>query len=143
MTTSIQAVLQVKGHNVEAVDPDTSVVDAVMRMNERHIGSLVVTHDGVLLGIVTERDVLTRVLADRRDPEETRVRDVMTREPVIIDAEASIDEALAVVSERRCRHLPVLHDGVLCGLISAGDLTAWLVRDQRRTIEDLYDYITR
>jgi len=143
MSALVRAVLERKGRSVETVDPDATVLVAVTRMNERHIGSLVVTRDGAVLGIVTERDMLTRVLAGKRDPEETRVREVMTRDPVILDPDVTIDEALAIVSKRRCRHLPVMHNGTLFGLISAGDLTAWIVRDQRRTIEELYDYVTR
>jgi CBS domain-containing protein len=143
MSASLRTVLERKGRGVETVDPDATVLLAVTRMNERHIGSLVVTRDGLLLGIVTERDMLTRVLADKRDPEETRVHEVMTRDPVIVDPDITVDEALVIVSKRRCRHLPVMHNGTLFGLISAGDLTAWIVRDQRRTIEDLYDYVTR
>ena len=143
MSPSIRNVLERKGHDVETVDPDVTIMRAVEQMNERRIGSLVVIQDGVIVGIVTERDMLTRVLACRRDPEVTRVRDVMTRNPLIIDPDVTVEAALAIVSKRRCRHLPVMHDGRLIGLVSSGDLTAWIVRDQRRTIEDLYDYVTR
>jgi len=143
MSPSIRNVLERKGHDVETVDPDVTIMRAVEQMNERRIGSLVVIQDGVIVGIVTERDMLTRVLACRRDPEVTRVRDVMTRNPLIIDPDVTVEAALAIVTKRRCRHLPVMHDGRLIGLVSSGDLTAWIVRDQRRTIEDLYDYVTR
>jgi len=143
MKASIRAVLEFKGRDVETVDPDASVFVAVQRMNIRHIGALVITEQRDLVGIMTERDILTRVVATNRDPTATRVWEVMTRDPVIIDADATVEEALGVVSRRRCRHLPVVYQGALYGLVSAGDLTAWIVRDQRRTIEDLYDYVTR
>ena len=143
MKASLRALLEHKGRDVETVDPDTSVFVAVQRMNVRHIGALVITDEQNLVGIMTERDVLTRVVATNRDPTGTRVWEVMTRDPVIIDADATVEEALGVVSSRRCRHLPVVHQNALYGLVSAGDLTAWIVRDQRRTIDDLYDYVTR
>lgn len=143
MTTPIRDVLAHKGHQVETVDPNTPVMMAVRRMNERHIGSLVVMEGDELVGIVTERDVLSRVLGAGRDPERTFVGEVMTRTPVVIDTDATVEDVMVIVSQQRCRHLPVVHDGALCGLVSAGDLTAWLVADQRRTIYDLVDYVTR
>ena len=142
MTATVRALLAFKGRDVEAVTPSTPVFVAVQQMNQQHVGSLVVIDGDALIGILTERDMLARVLGGYRDPLETTVRDVMTRDPVTIDVDATVEEALVVVSDRRCRHLPVVERGALYGLISAGDLMAWLVRDQQLTIADLQDFIT-
>jgi CBS domain-containing protein len=139
----IACVLDSKGHDVETVEADVPILDAVQRMNARHIGSLVVVEGDQLTGIVTERDILTRVVANLLDPVATTVGEVMTHELVVLTPEMTVAEAMMVVTDRRCRHLPVIDHGRLCGLISAGDLAQWTVRDQKRTIFDLTDYITR
>jgi CBS domain-containing protein len=104
---------------------------------------LLVTARGRPVGIFTERDVLVRVVAAGLDPNRTVVHEVMTQNPVVIRSDMTVNEAMRVITERRCRHLPVIDRGELRGLISIGDLMSWLVRDQQRTIEDLYDYVTR
>jgi CBS domain-containing protein len=143
MNDPIASVLAHKGSDVETVPPETKVLAAVQRMNERKIGALLVTARGRPVGIFTERDVLVRVVAAGLDPNRTVVHEVMTQNPVVIRSDMTVNEAMRVITERRCRHLPVIDRGELRGLISIGDLMSWLVRDQQRTIEDLYDYVTR
>jgi CBS domain-containing protein len=143
MNDPIARVLESKGSGIETVSPDTMVLVAVQRMNERKIGALLVTDGGRAVGIFTERDVLVRVVAAGLDPHATPVNEVMTRNPVVIRPEATVNEAMRVTTGRRCRHLPVVDDGGLRGLISLGDLTSWVVRHQQRTIEDLHDYMSR
>ena len=91
----------------------------------------------------TERDVLVRVVAAGLDPQGTPVGEVMTRSPVAVRSGQTVGDAMRIITERRCRHLPVIDDNRLHGLISIGDLTSWLVRDQERTIADLHDYMNR
>ncbi|MBV8760975.1 MAG: CBS domain-containing protein [Deltaproteobacteria bacterium] len=134
--------LEYKGHQVETIDASASVAEAVARMNARHIGSIVVTRGDVLAGILTERDVLTRIVANGHDPRAVEVCEVMTTELVTVELETPIAMAMRLVTERRCRHLPVVDGHRLLGLVSGGDLTAWLLRDQERTIYDLHDFIT-
>lgn len=136
-------VLAYKGHHIESVEPDASVFDAVQRMNARGIGSLIVLDDARPVGIFTERDVLVRIVAAQADPRTVTVQQVMTTDLVTIDPMTSLVEAMSLITERRCRHLPVIDDGKLVGMVSSGDLTAWLVRDQQQTIYELTDYITR
>ncbi len=141
MTDLISRVLERKGHHVETTTLDTTASAAVLRMNARRIGSLVVL-DGVrIAGIFTERDVLVRVVAAALDPRVMRVGEVMTRDPITIRPTATVTEAMRVISDHRCRHLPVIDDHGLCGLISLGDLTSWLLTAQQRTIHDLEDFI--
>ncbi|MEO8844915.1 MAG: CBS domain-containing protein [Kofleriaceae bacterium] len=143
MTQLVHDLIKHKGGKVESTSPETSVDAAIVHMTAKHIGSLLVISNGELVGIITERDMLARVLAARRDPLTTFVREVMTRDLIVIRPHDTIARALAIVSDCRCRHLPVVEGGKLLGLISSGDLTAWLVRDQRQTIDDLHQYITR
>jgi CBS domain-containing protein len=143
MNDPIARVLEHKGSDVATITPDVMVIVAVHKMNERKIGALLVVDSERPVGIFTERDVLVRVVAAGLDPKTTPVSEVMTRNPVVIHATVTVKEALSVITEKRCRHLPVVDDAGLLGLISIGDLTSWLVRDQQRTIADLHDYMTR
>jgi CBS domain-containing protein len=143
MHDQIAKVLELKGRAVQTVAPETMVLAAVHQMNQHKIGALLVVDRGRPVGIFTERDVLVRVVAGGLDPKATPVNEVMTRSPVVIRADVTVAEAMMVITERRCRHLPVIDDAGMCGLISIGDLTSWMVRDQQRTIEDLHDYMAR
>jgi CBS domain-containing protein len=138
----IRNILARKGPHVHAIDPQATVSQAVEVMNELRIGSLVVIDGEELVGIFTERDVLRRVVAACGDPRTTLVSEVMTRDLVTVEPATSLAIAMSLVTEHRCRHLPVVEDGRLVGLVSSGDLTAWLVTDQQQTIWDLYFYIT-
>ncbi|MBA3540198.1 MAG: CBS domain-containing protein [Deltaproteobacteria bacterium] len=141
MSDPIQAVLDRKGTHVEVTHPRMTVLAAVDRMNELHVGALMVSDGDRPLGILTERDVMIRVIARHLDPEATLVGEVMTRELVSIHPHATIAEAMVLMTDRRCRHLPVLEGDELRGILSIGDLMSWMVRDQERTIADLHDYI--
>jgi CBS domain-containing protein len=143
MHDQIAKVLELKGGEVETVAPETTVLVAVQQMNARKIGALLVADRGRPIGIFTERDVLVRVVAAGLDPKTTPVNEVMTRSPIVVRADVTVREAMLVITERRCRHLPVIDETGLRGLISIGDLTSWVVRDQQRTIEDLYGYMAR
>jgi CBS domain-containing protein len=142
MYDRIEHVLERKGPKVETVAADATVCEAVAVMNDCKIGSVLVGDCRAPVGIFTERDVLVRVVAAGRDPRTTLVRDVMTTEVITISTDATVEDAMRVITEKRCRHLPVCDDSrAICGLISAGDLASWLVRAQRQTIDDLNDYI--
>ncbi len=142
MSVSVRSILEHKGYQVHTVEPGETVLDAVGRMNRYSIGALVVVRHGVAVGIFTERDVLTRVVAQELDPRSTRVVEVMTEDLVVVELDTQIEEAMRLVTERRCRHLPVVDDGVLAGMISAGDLTRSIVEDREHRIDDLVGYIT-
>jgi CBS domain-containing protein len=143
MQTKLSVLLAEKGPTVHSISPEATVLDAVRRMNEQRIGSLLVTDGGAPVGIFSERDVLCRVVDQGRDPSATKVADVMTSELVTVRPDATVKEALGVVSEKRCRHLPVMSENQLAGMVSIGDLTHWLVRNQAFHIQDLVNYITR
>jgi CBS domain-containing protein len=139
---SLTAVLNQKGDKVHNVTPECSVLEAVQKMNQEHVGALLVCSEGKLVGIFTERDVLIRVVDSGCDPSATRVAEVMTRELVVVKPSTTVEEAMAVVTEKRCRHLPVVEEGELRGVVSIGDLTRWVTRNQQVQIQDLVNYIT-
>ena len=143
MNDPVHHILDDKGRTVHTISPGESVTAAVAEMNRQGVGALVVVDGDRPVGIFTERDVLVRVVGEGVDAAKLTVREVMTPDLVTIRPTTTVTEAMMVVTERRCRHLPVLDgDGRLTGLISIGDLTRWTVRGQERRIEDLYDYIT-
>jgi len=141
MKTSVTQLLNQKSSTVVTVPVSASVADAVRAMNEHRIGSVVVMSDQEIAGIFTERDVLTRVVAEGREPGRTPVRTVMTPDPVTIEPDAPIEDVMETITRRRCRHLPVVDSGRLAGLISIGDILRWLVEAHRAEAEHLRAYI--
>lgn len=139
---SVKEILDAKGGQVLTVGQNATVLQAATLMNEHKIGSLVVSDDGRLVGIFTERDVLRRVVGECRDPANTRVADVMSTEVACCTTSTSIDEARSAMKNRRIRHLPVVDDaGRLLGMISIGDLNAYLSNTQEKTIHLLHEYL--
>jgi CBS domain-containing protein len=141
MTARVEHILRIKGPGIHAVAETASVSEAVDVMNVHRIGSVLVLDGSELHGILSERDVLHRVISEGRDPRSTLVYEVMTRKLWTVAPDTSIAEAMALISQMRCRHLPVMDDGVLIGLVSIGDLTAWMVRELKMEIVDLACYI--
>ncbi len=142
MQDTLEAVLNHKGSTVLSVDPKDSVMDAVRKMNCEKVGALLVCVEGRMVGIFTERDVLCRVIDPGRDPDATEVSEVMTSEVMTVRSKTSVHEAMAIITEKRCRHLPVIDDGTLRGMVSSGDLTRWVSRSQEGHIQDLMNFIT-
>jgi CBS domain-containing protein len=140
--STVRDILARKGTHVQSIGPDATVLDAALLMNDQKIGSLVVTDGGRLVGIITERDLLVRVIALRRDPAATAVREVMTTELLCGGTDTSLDEARGVMMTRRIRHLPIVdEDEHLVGLVSIGDLNAHQAHDQEVTIHVMREYI--
>lgn len=138
----VSDVLAVKGSQVVAVDPDMTVLMATQVMNENRIGAVVVMERDELVGLFTERDVLTRVVAQERSPRETTVRDVMTRHLLTCTNCMPLADAAEIMFEKRIRHLPVINaENRLCGMISIGDVNADRVREQEQQIGMLNDYV--
>ena len=142
MKEKINEVLASKGNKVYSVSPHATVAEAVTEMDARGVGSLMVIADETPVGIVTERDILRRVVAAKRDPASTNVSEVMTREVVAINPEATVADAMSLVDSKRCRHLPVVEEGKVVGIISSGDLTHWESRHHKVQVQQLVDYIT-
>jgi CBS domain-containing protein len=135
-------ILEDKGGEVFAIDADASVFEAVQRMVERNAGSLLVTESGDITGIFTERDYLRRVALHELDDRETRVREVMSSPLIVVTPETAIDECMALMTDRRIRHLPVVEDGKVVGVVSIGDLVKFKSQQQSFEIQYLTQYIT-
>jgi CBS domain-containing protein len=139
---NVREILNRKGSHVWSIGQDATVLQSAMLMNEHKIGALVVLEAGRLVGVFTERDVLQRVVAEGRDPTQTTVGQVMTTEVACCSLQTSIDEARTAMKERRVRHLPVIdEEGRLLGMVSIGDLNAYLAQSQEQTIFMLNEYL--
>jgi CBS domain-containing protein len=128
-----------EGEAIHSVGPDTPVTECVRLMTAKKIGALVVMDGERLMGIFTERDALNKVLAGGLDPGSTKVSAVMTKDPYCISATTTVDEAMELITERRFRHLPVVENGKVLAVVSSGDLTHWLVKDQMGEVQELVD----
>ena len=139
--STVRRIIEAKGHKVYSTVADASVFDAVQEMCGRRVGALLVLEDDMPVGILSERDVMTRVILVCRDPGAIRVEEIMTPHLVCIDIDRPIGEAMGVMTECHCRHLPVVDDGEIVGIVSIGDLVSWLSQDQEYEIRILQEYI--
>ena len=137
----VRDILEHKGRNVWSIGPEASVFDALKLMAEKDIGALVVLDGGNLVGIISERDYARKIVLLGRASPTTQVKEIMTTDVVCVDPERNVDECMALVTERRVRHLPVLENGKLIGLISIGDLVKSIITEQQFIIEQLERYI--
>jgi CBS domain-containing protein len=139
---TIRDILAAKDPEVLWVGSGTSVHDAALLMNEYKVGSLLVMSGKQVVGIVTERDILVRIVVPGADPSRTAVGDIMTTEVICCRPHTSLDEARGVMKNRRIRHMPVLDEAQrLCGIVSIGDLNAYEAHDREVTIHILEEYI--
>ncbi len=138
----VKEILDEKGHAVLRIEADASVFEAVKRMVDAGVGSLLVTEGGETAGIFTERDYLRRMTLEGRDDKETAVRVVMSSPLVVVTPENTIDECMAMMTDRRIRHLPVVEGGEVAGIVSIGDIVKFKSKQQSFEIKYLTDYIT-
>ncbi len=138
---TVEQLLDEKGHEVWSVHPDDSVFDAIKKMADKEIGSLVVLEDDKIVGIITERRYARNVILKGKSSLETPVRDIMATRIVCARPHQTIDECMAVMTDKRIRHLPVVDQKRLVGLVSIGDLVKSTIADQKFTIEQLTHYI--
>ena len=141
MEKLLSDLLKEKGTRIFCVEPAATAKDAADRMTEQHIGALVGVDGASMVGIVTERDVLNKVVSAGFDPEGTTVYDIMTKDVIVTDPGRTVRQAMQIVTEKRLRHLPVMRDGDLIGMVSGGDLTRAIVAEDEDVIDTLYDYI--
>lgn len=142
MEITVEEILRRKGTEVLTTDPDSTVFDAIARMVDHNVGSILVTDDGEVEGIFTERDYLRRIVLEGRTSKTTRVEEVMTTDVVWVDPSYTADECMALMTENKCRHLPVLSDSTLSGIISIGDCVKQVSRTARSRVEELQKYIS-
>jgi CBS domain-containing protein len=142
MDRPLSSILEEKSSDVLQIDGDATVFDAITKMVEANVGSVLVADEGEIVGIVTERDYLRRVTLQGRTEKETPVRDIMSSPVYVVTPDTQIDECMALMTDRRIRHVPVVDEGRLVGVISIGDLVKFISKQQAFEIKYLTDYIT-
>jgi CBS domain-containing protein len=138
---TVKDILERKGHRVSAIGPDATALDAAHRMNNERIGSLVVIDAGRVAGIVTERDIMSRIVAQERDPATTPVRAIMTPNPLSCTPADRVDQCSQMMSERHIRRLPVIVEGELVGIVTISDLLHQDLLEHRSAIGELREYL--
>jgi CBS domain-containing protein len=138
----IRSVLKHKGGNVWTVPPSASVYDALAMMGEKQVGALLVMEDAKLVGILSERDYARKVILKGRSSKDTPVGEIMTSPVRYVTPKESVDECMRIMTASRVRHLPVVEDEKVVGIVSIGDLVSWIISAQADTIHQLHSYIT-
>jgi signal-transduction protein with cAMP-binding, CBS, and nucleotidyltransferase domain len=142
VTGTIDAILSQKSGEVWSVAPDATVYDAVALMAEKNIGALVVMQDEKLVGIISERDYTRKVMLRGKRSRETQVSEIMSTQLTTVDPKESVDHCLQYMTDKRVRHLPVVENGKLLGVISIGDLVKHVISVQSATLQQLESYIS-
>ena len=138
----VSEILRGKGADVLKIDASATVFDAIKRIVEKNVGSILVTDGDEVVGIMTERDYLRKIAVLGRTSHETLVREIMTSPLVYVTPETSVEECMALMTDRRIRHLPVFDNGEVVGLVSIGDLVKFQTKEQSFQIQYLTEYIT-
>ncbi len=139
--TTIRQLLDSKGHDIISISPNDSVYNAIALMSNEGIGTVVVLENGKLIGMISERDYARKVILKGKNSKEIRVREIMLTEFPCVRQENTVEECMALSSESHVRHLPVLDNGKLIGIVSLGDLVKQIISDKDFTISQLEHYI--
>ncbi len=139
---TVKAILDNKGNDVWSVRPDDTVFDAVRKMADKQVGALLVMDGEKLVGIVTERDYARKVILEGKSSKDSAVSEVMTRKVLCVAPDRTVDECMALMTDKRARHLPVVDHKRVIGVISIGDLVKAVISEQRVLIDQLQHYIT-
>jgi CBS domain-containing protein len=140
---TVAQLLNQKGHNVETISPEATVYDAIKRMADLDIGALVVVHEGRVVGLITERDYSRNVFLKGRSSPTTPVREAMADDVLAVTCDKTTRDCMAIMTGKRTRHLLVMEEGQLLGILSIGDLVRSIVAEQDMAIEQLEQYIHR
>ncbi len=140
---TVKQLLQGKGHDVWSLGPEDSVYDAIELMANKEVGALVVTDGDSLVGVLSERDYARKVALQGRSSRDTKIKEIMTTRVAYARPEQTVEECMALMTEKRIRHLPVMDGDELLGVISIGDLVKAIIEEQQHVIEQLEQYISR
>ena len=141
LVDSVRLVLKQKGQNVWSVSPEACVYDAIEIMAEKFVGALMVVSEGVLVGVVSERDYARKVILQGKSSKQTQVKEIMTSPAIYMTPDQTVEDGMRIMTEKHIRHLPVVEDGILLGVVSIGDLVKWMISAQQHTISQLHNYI--
>lgn len=138
----VASLLRLKESGVWSISPESTVFEAIEQMAEKRIGALIVMHEGKLEGIISERDYARKVILKGKHSQETRVREIMSTQVVVVRPQDSVSECMRLMTAERVRHLPVLDGERVVGMLSIGDLVNWIIGSHEQTIHQLQRYIT-
>ena len=142
MDNTLQRLLHKKDQEVYSIQANQTVYEAIAEMDQRNVGGLIVKDDEKIVGIITERDYVRKVILKGRSSQETPVETIMSRDLVSVTPEHTVQQAMELMTEKRCRHLPVFKDEQLVGMLSIGDLVKAIIADQELQIQILKDYVS-
>ena len=138
---SLKQLLNAKGSQIYSIGPDAKVIEALQLMAQKDVGALVVLEGEKLVGILSERDYARKVILHGRSSQDVAVRDIMTSGVITVDPSQTVEQCMALVTQKRIRHLPVCEDDKLIGIVSIGDLVKEMIAEQEQTIKQLESYI--
>jgi CBS domain-containing protein len=140
--STVKNLLELKGHAVHSISPDSSVYDALEVLEEKNLGALVVIDKGKLIGVFTERDYARKVVLKGRSSKETLVADIMSERPIFVNPHTSIEDCMQLMTDKFVRHLPVQENNQVIGIISIGDIVKYIIDEKEYIIENLRHYIS-
>lgn len=138
----VKDILEVKGYSIQSVSPDTIIFDALFLMSEKNVGALLVLENNKLVGIFSERDYARKIILKGRTSLDTQVSEIMTENVITVSPEETITDCMHLMSEKRIRHLPVLQNNKVTGIISIGDVVKFIIEEQELVIEHFKLYIS-
>jgi CBS domain-containing protein len=139
---TIGSVLKKKGGGLWSLSPDASVFEAIEMMADKGVGALLVMSQDELVGIISERDYARKVILKGKASKQTPVREIMTSPVITVTPDQTVDAGMNIMTNNRIRHLPVVQDQRVVGVVSIGDLVKWIITEQEETIQQLENYIT-
>jgi CBS domain-containing protein len=142
LVETVRSVLKQKGQEIWSVMPEALVYDAIEMMAEKRVGALLVISEGKLVGVVSERDYARKVILTGKSSKQIQVKEIMTRPVIFVDPKHTVNDCMRIMTINRIRHLPVVENERVLGVVSIGDLVKWIISAQEETIHQLHDYIT-
>lgn len=142
LETTIGPLLKRKTAEVWSISPNASVYEAIKLMADKRVGALLVIDEGKLVGIISERDYARKIILQEKSSRTTRVAEIMTAPVTFVSLQHTVSDCMRIITEKRIRHLPVLDDDAIVGIVSIGDLVNWIINEQQETIRHLEAYIT-
>ena len=141
LVDAVRSILKQKGQNIWSVTPEALVYDAIEMMADKHVGALLVISEGKLVGVISERDYARKVILQGKSSKQTQVKEIMTSPVIFVDPKHTVEDCMRIMTNNRIRHLPVVENEKVLGVVSIGDLVKWVISAQEETIHHLQHYI--